>query len=373
VQEVRIPEPTPMPDPVPEEGALPTPQVAEPQPEPTIAATPVAQEAERQPEVPTETVVTGAERPEPEPDLPTEAVEEIAATQVPLPIEPEPSTPEPVEEEPVIEPQVTKTVVEPQTTEALPEPSASPGVQSDVGKEAPSQEPMAAAVPQAMGPSEVEPSPAPEVEALIIEPAKPPAVTQVSVPRDTPEISSYRDGSCSECRTGEWAVTATQAVAAGNVPCPAEVTPAARSAADDLGNSMQLELSGFVGPAADGSNTEALSSVETSVSEQYRQRLGQYLGGASNCQVVSVILPKSVRFVGFRYEAFDDTSGGECALDSDCPLAQGQWLASPVVQRGFNATVVWGIFENTSAQKPRFARLKVYFRPPNSNWQPPRR
>jgi hypothetical protein len=133
---------------------------------------------------------------------------------------------------------------------------------------------------------------------------------------------------------------------------------------------MQLELSGFVGPAADDSGTEALAAVESEVAQAYQRQLAPYLRGTSNCQVVSVVLPKSVRFVGFRFEAFDERGGGECSPDSGCPLPQAQWLANPVVQRGFNATVVWGVFESTTAQSSRTARLKVYFRPPNASWHP---
>ena len=374
VQEVRVPELPPMPDPEPEEEDLPAPQEVEPQPEPTIEAPSVTEEPESQPGIPTETVATEAAPTELEPALAPEVAEEIAETQEPLPGEPEPGIAKPVEEAPPIElTEVTETPSEPQPSEALPESTSTTAVQSGATEEAPSLEPTPAKVPESMETAEVEPAPAPAVEAPAVEPAAPPSAPSIAVPRDAPEISTYRDGSCSECRTGEWAVTATQAVAAGSVPCPAAVTPAAREAADGLGNSMQLELSGFVGPAADGSSNEALKSAESSVSQAYTQKLGRYLGGVSNCQVVSVVLPKSVRFVGFRYEAYDDASGGECAPDRGCPLAQVQWLASPVVQRGFNATVVWGIFENTSAEEPRFARLKVYFRPPNASWQPPTR
>jgi hypothetical protein len=138
-----------------------------------------------------------------------------------------------------------------------------------------------------------------------------------------------------------------------------------------LGNSTQLELSGFIGPATDGSGTEALASVEPAISQAIQQQMAAYLGGTSNCQMVSVVLPKSVRFVGYRYEAFDAAGGGECVLDRGCPLSSAQWLANPVVQRGFNATVVWGLFENTAENTQRLARLKVYFRPPSAQWKPP--
>ena len=327
VQETQVPEPSPVPVPKPEQEQLPAPQQAspstvepsaptapepEPQSEPTLEATTVAPEPESKSDISVEPVASEDAPAEPESSLVAEVVDEIPAAQAPPPTEPESIAPEPVEDAPAI-----------------------------------------------------------EVKQVVEAPPAPPAGT--ASPDDTPNISSYRDGSCSECRIGEWAVTSTQTIAAGTVPCPAAATQAARDAAESLGNSTQLELSGFVGPGADGSSTEALASVEPAISQAIRQQLAAYLGGTSNCQMVSVVLPKSVRFAGYRYEAFDGAGGGECALDRDCLQSRARWLANPVVQRGFNATVVWGIFENTAEDEQRLARLKVYFRPPSAQWKPPTR
>jgi len=327
VQETQVPEPSPVPVPKPEQEQLPAPQQAspstvepsaptppqpEPQSEPTLEATTVAPEPESQSDISVEPTASEDAPAEPESSLVAEVVDEIPAAQAPPPTEPESIAPEPVEDAPAI-----------------------------------------------------------EVKQVVGAPPAPTAGT--ASPDDTPNLSSYRDGSCSECRIGEWAVTSTQTVAAGTVPCPAAATQAARDAAESLGNSTQLELSGFVGPGADGSSTEALASVEPAISQAIRQQLAAYLGGTSNCQMVSVVLPKSVRFAGYRYEAFDGAGGGECAPDRDCLQSRAQWLANPVVQRGFNATVVWGIFENTAEDEQRLARLKVYFRPPSAQWKPPTR
>jgi hypothetical protein len=261
--------------------------------------------------------------------------------------------------------------------EVPPEPTDRPVVPSVIVEESPRQEPLPEPAIVTEEQVEVEAPPAPELEAPVAaavpSPWAPAAAAPILTPDDTPAISSYRDGICAECRTGEWAVTADQTVAAGSTLCPGEVAREARQAADGLSSSMQLELSGFVGPTADGSSGEALTSVEPEVAQAFRQQLAPYLGATSNCQVVSVVLPKSVRFAGFRYEAFDDGGGGQCMPDQGCLISRARWLASPVVQRGFNATVVYGIFENMAADKQRFARLKVYFRPPNARWQPPTR
>ncbi|NIA01563.1 MAG: hypothetical protein GWO83_00280 [Bacteroidia bacterium] len=337
VQKAPVPAPTPAPAPEPEQGELPAQQQASP---PTLEpSAPPAPAAEPQP-VPTVEATATELEPEIQPDRPAEPIE---ITEVPVEREPEPE-PEIQPDRPAETLQITEAPVER-------EPVA-----------APSQELQAEAAPLPVDPveqSEVETPPAPAAATL--------------VPADKPAISSYRDGSCEECRIGEWAVIATQAVAAGSVPCPVEATQGARDASDSLGNSMQLELFGFVGPTADGSSLEALASAEPEISKAYRQQLAPYLGGSSNCQAVSVVLPKTVRFAGFRYEAFDASGGGECAPDRGCSLPGARWLASPVVQRGFNATVVWGIFENVAGGETRFASLKVYFRPPSSSWKPPTR
>ncbi len=375
---------TPEPKPEPEVQAVEEPSTIDARPpieEPEIAA---VQEPEIPKPLPEPSLESASIEPEPElqTDTLVEPAEQLPEAQTTTPGAPEPSTPGPIEEEPVQEPtrimeQPMEETAEREPVEVPPEPTDRPVVPSVIVEESPRQEPLPEPAIVTEEQVEVEAPPAPELEAPVAaavpSPWAPAAAAPILTPDDTPAISSYRDGICAECRTGEWAVTADQTVAAGSTLCPGEVAREARQAADGLSSSMQLELSGFVGPTADGSSGEALTSVEPEVAQAFRQQLAPYLGATSNCQVVSVVLPKSVRFAGFRYEAFDDGGGGQCMPDQGCLISRARWLASPVVQRGFNATVVYGIFENMAADKQRFARLKVYFRPPNARWQPPTR
>lgn len=384
---VKLPEPVlepeqeELPEPEPTSSATVEPAASiAPAPEPQAESTPEAETTDTEPDVPTdvpaETPTIAAEPPQPEPAEVTETTTELRELTSAPTTDAVPAPPKPADEQLTAEvAQVPEAPIERQPEPMPDQPADQLAVPSEVADEAISPEPTTAEVAPAVEEVEVESPPSQEAEAPFVGTVVPPRVPapRSSIPDDTPTISSYRDGSCSDCRTGEWAITTLQAIAAGSAACPAGVSQAAREAADSLGNSTQLELSGFVGPAADGSDAEALAAVEPEISQAYEQTLAHYLGGASNCQVVSVVLPKSVRFVGFRYEAFDDAGGGECAPDRGCTLPQAQWLANPVVQRGFNATVVWGIFENSAAQSPRTARLKVYFRAPNSRWQPPTR
>ena len=372
-EELPAPEPT---SPATVAQTAPIAQAPEPEAEPTLAADRIGTEPDVISEAPSEATAIPEEPPRPEPVEASETATELAEATAPRTTEPVPAPPGPADQEPTVE--VAQAAEEPLELqpESMPDdPADQLAVPSEVTEEALSPAPAAAEAVPVLEEVEVDSAPSQEAEAPLAETVTPPRVPvpRREIPSDVPTISSYRDGSCSECRTGEWAVTTLQAVAAGSTPCPAGVSEAARESADSLGNSMQLELSGFVGPVADGSNSEALDVVEPEISRAYEQSLADYLGGTSNCQVVSVVLPKSVRFVGFRYEAFDGRGGGECAPDRGCTLPQAQWLANPVVQRGFSATVVWGIFENTAPQSPRTARLKVYFRTPNSRWQPPTR
>ena len=369
-EEISDPKPT---GPAAIEPAAPIAPMPEPQAESELQAEATDTEPEVPTDVPAETPIIAAEPPRTEATEAAETATQLAEPSPQPKTEAVPAPPKPVEEEPTVEiAQVAEAPIERQPEPMPDEPADQLVVPSEVVEEAISPEPATAEVAPAVEEVAVDSPPSQEAEVPVVETVVPPRVPapRSAIPDDTPTITSYRDGSCSDCRTGEWAVTTLQMTAAGSAPCPAGVYQAAQEAADSLGNSTQLELSGFVGPAADGSDTEALAAVEPEISQAYEQALAPYLGGASNCQVVSVILPTSVRFVGFRFEAFDTAGGGECAPDRGCTLPQAQWLANPVVQRGFNATVVWGIFENSSAQSPRTARLKVYFRAPNSRWQP---
>jgi hypothetical protein len=81
-------------------------------------------------------------------------------------------------------------------------------------------------------------------------------------------------------------------------------------------------------------------------------------------------LPRSARFVGYRYEVLDGWGGGDCVGDQECAVGQARWLGHPRVERAGAATTVGATFENRSADRERRARLTVYFRP-TAGWKPP--
>ena len=377
--------PGPSPPPVADLDAEPEPEVrveappsAEvPSPEVAAEAPPRLEETEAPPLPESGTAVEVADRePEPRREEPT-AQPPIEPVQPP--IEEEPSLPQPIEEEPVSEAtQILESPVEPEPEpESKPEPAEPVVTPPAVAEEVRTPPSPPAETTPAIEPAEPVSVPSVAPEAAIAEeapaPGPPLPALRMALPDGTPAISSYRDGSCAECRTGEWAVTAAQTAAAGGSACPADVIERARAAADDLGASTELELEGFIGPAADGSGADALSQTESEISRSFRKQLSPNLGTGSNCQVIAIVLPKPVRFVGFRYEAFDEEGGGDCTPGQSCSISRAQWLGNPIIQRGASATVVWGIFENTAEEKPRLGRLKVYFRAPNASWQPPAR
>jgi hypothetical protein len=392
VQEKEMPAQTPTPPPQPAPDQQPAERQV-PQPEEEQAALPAAPVAgastepsvettipDREPEVATEprlepsgqpAAAPTSPPPTPEPTRPEAAQPETPS--VATPILEERLEPEPIEAEP--EPVQS----EPQPAEIRSEPTAPPAAEVDQPSQATAQETLPEPTTLPITEPEEEVPRMTGIESPTVEVAptpEPPAVSAAASQRPAAitGISSYRDGSCSECRTGEWAVTAAQEVATGTAPCPAGVEGTIRPAADLLGASMQLELSGYVGPVAEASSGDALAVAETEISQAVRQQLADRLGTTNSCRVVAVVLPKSVRFAGFRFEAFDERGGGgECTLDGGCPLPGARWLANPVVQRGPSATVVWALFENTTTEGSRLAQLKVYFRPPNASWQPPSR
>jgi hypothetical protein len=88
------------------------------------------------------------------------------------------------------------------------------------------------------------------------------------------------------------------------------------------------------------------------------------------CGVVGVVIPNGSRYVGYRYEIFDGSSRGECVADRPCTLGQARWLGHPRIERGGGRTIIWGVFENGTADRHRRARLTVFFVPP-PEWPAP--
>jgi hypothetical protein len=156
-------------------------------------------------------------------------------------------------------------------------------------------------------------------------------------------------GNCPECGNNEWAATdeETAAANAGPLDCAA-VGAAAQAALATVATTSGMAPSGYAGPVA------------------------TLTGGqppASSCRVVAVVIPADAEYIAYRYEVYEGDKRGDCAADQPCTTPQARWHGQPHVERG-QRTVIWGVFENLSAQHERRGRLVVMFTPA-SGWKPP--
>jgi hypothetical protein len=300
------------------------------------------------------------ERPEVVPEAPVQAP---VTPQAPPPTEP---IEQPIEE---IEPAETlpSTVTSPPETPTPEEAVTEPPVE-EIAQEVEATEPAPTSETAPPPTSLPEPPTAPTVT-----PAEIPAANVIPAPAaGVVGLGSYRDGTCPDCQTGEWA-TATSKVVGANLTgsrCDQELIDVTRSAMQGLGDSINLELAGYLGPVISATGNDAGQLVEQDLAEPIRGRLGPHLDGSSACQIVALVVPKVVRYTKTRYFAADHDGSRECAAGADCGIGSSRWATSAQVEKGHSATVVWALFENAAAGRERRATLSVYFRPPNARWKP---
>lgn len=347
-------EPTPVPKPV-----KATPPPPEPEPEPAVAAPEVVEPATPQ--------ITAAE---PE-------IEKAPAPPSPGPVPESEQTlearPEPIEEAPPpaeLTPMPESVKAMPQPAEPEPEPVPEPEQVPEAMETVPEE--IVAPEPKTPLPSpQQQPSAPPKVAA----PAPAPAAAALPPPPDPGAlVTSHSDGSCQDCESAEWTLQVSVAAPAmdpgSTGRCGGEVLEAARAAMQGLSTSIQLEIDGFIGPVSGGSSQEAIRRVEPDLAAPFEDELAAFTGGASPCQVVGLVLPKAVRFSRVRLAAGDREEVGGCAPGQTCSIGDAAWLGSVLVERGPSATLVYGLFENRSADRGRRAILTAYYRPPNANWKP---
>lgn len=84
-------------------------------------------------------------------------------------------------------------------------------------------------------------------------------------------------------------------------------------------------------------------------------------GLAPSCRLLEVRLPAGARYTGYRFEAEDETGGGDCLAGRECPVGQCQWTGDPALHRGAEGTTLTAGFENHSSSRTRRAVLTVYY------------
>ena len=279
---------------------------------------------------------------------------------------PAPETPaSPVEEPAAVE----TVVVAARPDEEHPPPSELPSPEPS-SPEPPLSEPAVVAeqpVPDPLPAARVEP-PVPEPEAEP-EPEAAPVVVRL-----LPNPTLLRAGACPECAPGEWSVSSNwpaEPRTAGTTACAADLAGRLERAAGMIEGSLPEEFRVYIGALASPEGNDVLRLLPEATRTEVRALLVPVLDPERSCQVIGVLLPKDVRFVGFQYEAADLSARGGCFPDQPCEIGEAQWRGNPVIHRHDHGTLVYGVFENLSPDDRREANLKVYFRPPRG-WLPPR-
>jgi hypothetical protein len=133
---------------------------------------------------------------------------------------------------------------------------------------------------------------------------------------------------------------------------------------------LPAALRGYAGALVAEDSNDVLRLLDAGVATQVRERLGSLATPASSCAVLGLVLPAGARYVGFRYEAGERSTMGECPLAGDCQIGEASWRGQPVITQESGVTVVHSVFENRSPRRERLGRLTVYFKPP-AGWLPP--
>lgn len=288
------------------------------------------------------------EAPQPES---TEVVEQPAPAPV---VVAEPPTAEP---EPVAA--VEQPAAEPEPVVVAEQPAAEP--EPVVVAERPAAEPEPVAVAERPAP-EPEPEPAPEPEP------EPVVVRLLANPTLLPA------GACPECASGEWSVSShwpAEPRTAETTACASDLAGRLERVAGIVEQSLPEEFLAYTGALASPEGNDVLRLLPQETRAEVQGLLIPVIDPERSCQVIGVLLPKDVRFVGFQYEAADLSARGGCLPEQPCDIGDAEWRGNPVIHRHDHGTFVYGVFENLSSDTRREANLKVYFRPPRG-WLPPR-
>ena len=179
-------------------------------------------------------------------------------------------------------------------------------------------------------------TPPPPVTRPISPPTPPTAAPAPSLPSGAATVPGvvYRSrggNDCAECKPKEWAMTIETMVAGSSGTADHCATrPAPPRPADVTGD--------------------------------------HWLSPDHPCRGAALHLPVNARFVGYRYEAEDNRSRGDCLGSDPCPVGEARFLDHPKIERGATGTWVSAVFEN-QATAPRRIRLTAYFVPP-PGWAP---
>lgn len=264
---------------------------------------------------------------------------------------------------------------------ALPEPKPEPArpatpAPSSTPKPAPAPPATSRETPPAPAPATPTPSPPPPgpssppaapTPAPTARPSSPPPSPNPA-PRPsfvTAPVRSPKDGTCPECKPGEYGVTAQRAAGPSRGES-CDLIASFKTGLEALAASPPPALARYVGPLADPVTGDWVAAAGPDAAA----RLPRSPAGAS-CQLMAIVLPKGARYKGYSYEAGDAARNGACVGDQECEVGTARWAGHPEIQRLGDATVIFAVFHNQSSERERRAKLNLYFSHPDPGWKPP--
>lgn len=300
-----------------------------------------------------------------------------------------PETPQPestdVVEQPAPAPEpivvAEQPVPEPESVAVAEQPAPAPEPVAVAEQPAPEPESVAAVEPPAAEPEPVvvaeRPATEPEPEDVAEQPApapEPDPEPEPVVVRLLANPSLLPAGACPECAPGEWSVAShwpAEPRTAETTACAGDLAGRLERVAGIVEQSLPEEFIAYTGALASPEGNDVLRLLPPNSRAEVQELLIPVLDPERSCQVIGVLLPSDVRFVGFQYEAADLSARGGCLPEQPCDIGDAGWRGNPVIHRHDHGTFVYGVFENLSPDTRREANLKVYFRPPRG-WLPPR-
>ena len=283
----------------------------------------------------------------------------------------------------VVEPPQATEAPPPESTEVAEEPAPLPEPVAVVEQPAVEREPVAVAEQPVAEPEPVAVAEHPVAEPEPVAVADQPAPEPAPEPEPEPEPVVVRllanptllpAGACPECAAGEWSVSShwpAESRTGETTACAGDLAGRLERVTGIVEQSLPEEFLAYTGALASPEGNDVLRLLPPETRAEVQELLIPVLDPERSCQVIGVLLPKDVRFVGFQYEAADLSARGGCLPEQPCDIGDAEWRGNPVIHRHDRGTFVYGVFENLSPDTRREANLKVYFRPPRG-WLPPR-
>jgi hypothetical protein len=186
---------------------------------------------------------------------------------------------------------------------------------------------------------------------------------------------SASEGTCPQCKPGEWAVTVNVQVPHGqyvyveNPPCSENINHELEKMGSQLSDVALPGISQVAGPAIDLVSDQARAVVSDNIRGFVGELLSKYTEPSAQCHLVSAIIPSDATIMGKTLIVddgdrgigdCDHNEGGQytCWFDDSHDVGWCKWLEP---ERKGNT--VSAVFMNWSHNRDRLASMTIFFKP----------